>query len=105
MFLLFRYIPEETLNEIIEFYDEKQKSFLIQTLILSLDMTSSNKKIEYSSAIRICLSHNLYSALIYLCTESDNDFMIPLIKIFSTYLDMKNQLNQNTIEVNKIGYR
>jgi len=60
---------------------------------------------EYSSAIRICLKHNFYNALIYLCTESATDFMIPLIKIFSNYLDQKNQSNQDQAEVNKIGYR
>ena len=88
---------------------ENKKSYLIQTLILSLNLSQIRKGIEsldYSSALKICLEHHFYNALIYLCTESDNNFMIPLIQIFSNYLFQKEKCEEkNEAEVKKIGYR
>lgn len=60
---------------------------------------------DFSEIIQICLENHFYNALIYLCTESDNNFMIPLIQIFSYYLFRKGKPDQDLGEIQKIGYR
>ena len=47
-----------------------------------------NLELEYvdtGNLIQLCLENELFTALIYICTRSNNDFITPLNKMFSIY--------------------
>lgn len=100
-------MPEELLEKIIKVYLSEGKFQLIETLILGLELDKTKQiyDCDLNSIMKICLDNHFYNPLIYLCTASDSNFMIPLIQIFSQYLDKKSKEHLDKKEIKKIGYR
>ena len=74
-------MPELALQSTVNFFKNRNKLELIQRLIVSLDL----KKVDAFPLINLCLELHFFKALIYICTIYCQDFMTPLIKIFSLY--------------------
>ena len=77
-----KYMPNETLREVIYYYKDHNKPEVIQYLIINIDLES----IDIGFLITLCIENQLYVPLMYICTRSDPpDFMTPLVKMFSEY--------------------
>lgn len=76
------------MNEITSYLLLNNKNCTLQNLILSLDLHSKTKT-DYSDLIKVCLANKMIKALIYLCTENNDDFIIPLIQLFNMTLENK----------------
>lgn len=93
--MFFRYLPEQTLQNIVLFYKNLNKLEIIQRLIVSLDL----EKIDSFPLINLCLELHFFKALIYICTIYSQDFMTPLIKIFNLYeISQKNNIDHTEIQ-------
>lgn len=87
------YMPDKSMRSIITFFQKNGKFDVIESLILSLDY----KKTDICPMITLCLELHLLKALIYVSTVFSDDFMTPLIKIFSLYeeIERKKKLSEN----------
>ena len=94
-----RSVPSEQLRSIIIHYCSNGKSNLMQKLIYNLDLP----KQEPFNLIHLCLEHDLYSALIYICANTDENFITPFVKHINDYKSAKR--NKNEEEAQKYGYR
>ena len=92
-------IPSEQLRSVIIHFCSIGKSSLVQKLIYSLDLSQQ----EPFNLIHLCLEHDLYSALIYVCTNTDENFITPFVKHINDYKSAKK--NKNEEEAQKYGYR
>lgn len=74
-------IPNDPFREIVTYYREQDKLKVLQHLIINLDINS----MDTGFIISLCLEHNLFAALIYICNRSDDDFITPLVKMFAVF--------------------
>ena len=76
-----KYMPSKSLRPIVTYYQKIEKLEIVQNLIFSLDYT----RIDPCPLITLCLEFHFFKPLIYICTVYTDDFITPLIKIFSLY--------------------
>jgi hypothetical protein len=93
-----KYIPNEPFREIVAYYRDQKKHKVLQQLIINMDINS----IDTGYTISLCLEFNLYTALIYICTRSDRDFITPLVKMFAVY---KGKSEKNEQDAQQYGYK
>ena len=90
-------IPTSLFNKMLDYYKDHE---FIEQVLLSLCLTNQN----LIQAKEICISHKLYSALIYISTIEDipDNFIEPLI-----YLSTERKIRKanNDQEVNYLGYK
>ena len=77
-----RVVPEIPLLKLMDYFIKENKQRVADKLIVTLDL----KQIDYRLLISTCLENHLFKGLIHLCSEGDDNFMIPVIKILSIYL-------------------
>lgn len=94
-----KYVPDDLLKTIITHYCLNGKSHLMQKLISNLDLSKQDCFI----LIHLCLEHNLYTALINVCANTEEDFLTPFIKQLNDYRSAKHSKNEE--EAQKYGYR
>ena len=100
MFFL-RYVPETPLITLVDFLLKEGQHRLADKLIVTLDL----KQIDYNSLITVCLENHLFKGLIHLCSEGDDNFMIPLIKILSMYLHKSANMRLSYEDIQDLKYR
>lgn len=90
-----KHVPNEAFIEIASYFNNKNKSRVIEMLIINLDL----EIIDIEFTIRLCLDYNLFKALIYICNHKDYDFITPLSKMFNLYLQKKDINDSNHKEI------
>ena len=93
-----KYISNDPFREIVTYYREKDKLKVLQHLIINLDINS----MDTGFIISLCLEHNLFAALIYICNRSDDDFITPLVKMFAVFRG-RHEMNDSSAQEN--GYK
>lgn len=86
---------------LINFLISENQHRLADKLIVTLDL----KLFDYSPLITVCLENHLFKGLIHLCSDSDDNFMIPLIKILSLYLHKSANLRLSFEDMQDLKYR
>ena len=91
-----KYMPNETLREVIYYYKDHNKPDVLQYLIINIDLES----IDIGFLITLCIENQLYVPLMYICTRSDPpDFMTPLVKMFSEYKHRLEEKSSNSYDM------
>lgn len=81
-----KWLPPEILRRMADFYRDKGKLHIIEFLLLQLKFESGNEApIEVDSTIRICIDFRMFLALINICVKCEEDFITPLVMLFSIY--------------------
>ena len=75
------FIPEKSLRTVISYYWKKNRVSLVHELVFALDYI----RVDVCPIITLCLEFHLLKGLIYVSTVFAEDFITPLIKIFSLY--------------------
>lgn len=83
------FIPNKNLRTIISHFQKQGKFHIIESLVLSLDYNQT----DICPIITLCLEFHLLKALIYVSTVYSDDFMTPLIKIFSLHEEEQRKKN------------
>ena len=93
-----KYISNEPFREIVTYYRDQDKLKVLQHLIINLDINS----MDTGFIISLCLEQNLFTALIYICNRSDDDFITPLVKMFAVF---KGKYDINDPSAQEHGYK
>lgn len=75
------YIPEKSLRTVVSYYSKRGMVALVHELVFALDY----QRVDVCPIITLCLEFHLLRGLIYVSTVFGEDFITPLIKIFSLY--------------------
>lgn len=74
-------LPDQVLREIVYFFSQKEKSKLMQQMILNLDF----EKADILALQTLCLEINLNAALIHIVMDQE-DVVIAFVKLINEYL-------------------
>jgi len=75
---------------------------LADKLIFTLDL---KQIVDYNLLISTCLENHLFKGLIHLCSDGDDNFMIPLIKILSIYLQKSSIFKLSYEKIEDLKFR
>ena len=92
-------VPSEQLRTIVSFYCHQGKSKLMQKLLSNLDL----ERQDTFSLINLCLEENLYSALINICANTEENYITPFVKMINDYRIAK--LKRGNEDPPQDGYR
>jgi hypothetical protein len=77
-----KWAPEDYIQDMCDFYTRKNQKKIITAFLTHLRPESY----DYSFIIAVCSEHNLFSALISVCTsELRQDYLLPVTKIFNSF--------------------
>ena len=91
-------LSSSTLQSLIEFYVNKNKIYHLSQSLLHLNIKCiKNKLIK-----EISLQYDFFSTIIYICTNSLNDYFYPLHLMYKKFTSLLNDSNNNDEEFMKI---
>lgn len=74
-------LDNSTFKEISKLFNTEDKLPILHALIVHLDLSI----LDASELVSLCLETELYLGLIYICTQGNDDFITPLVKLTATY--------------------
>ncbi|EPQ57241.1 hypothetical protein GLOTRDRAFT_73888 [Gloeophyllum trabeum ATCC 11539] len=74
-----RYVPPRITQRLVAMHDDDQRPDLVERVIWHIEPDC----LDINQAVRLCKTHQLYDALIYLYTRAMRDYVAPVVELIS----------------------